>query len=87
MVSRAYAAWRAECIKADIEMGFYNDDDVDLDIDYAEKRAKRRKYMSEYYIRHRAKHRETARKSYLKKKAALRLASENSPYQNISPTV
>jgi hypothetical protein len=76
MVNQAYAAWRAECIKADIEMGFYKDDDVDLDIENAEKRERRRQYMSEYYIRHRAKHRETARKSYLKKKAALRLASE-----------
>ncbi|QEY34645.1 hypothetical protein FL966_06020 [Caproiciproducens galactitolivorans] len=76
MVSRAYAAWRAECIKADIEMGFYKDDDVDLDIKNAEKRERRRKYMSEYYIRHRAKHRETARKSYLKKKAAPLLAQE-----------
>jgi len=62
MISRAYAAWRAECIKADIEMGFYKDDDVDLDIENAEKRERRRQYMSEYYIRNREKILEARRK-------------------------
>jgi hypothetical protein len=62
MISRAYAAWRAECIKADIEMGFYKDDDVDLDIKNAEKRERRRQYMSKYYIRNREKILEARRK-------------------------
>jgi hypothetical protein len=72
MISRAYAAWRAECIKADIEMGFYKDDDVDLDIENAEKRERRRQYMSEYYIRNREKILEARRK----RKAAPLLAQE-----------
>lgn len=72
MISRAYASWRAECVKADIEMGFYKDNDTDLDIKNAEKRERRRQYMSEYYIRNREKILEARRK----RKAAPLLAQE-----------
>lgn len=77
MVNPVYAAWRAECIKADIEMGFFKDDDTDLDMAFANTRADRRKYMRNYYNNHRTEHKAQSRKSYEKKRAALRRQSEN----------